>query len=72
MIQSNKHKNQDLVNEKKKAIPDKEEVKEDDCNKIEKAPKTEIKNAHASGMGALERSEENINNGNPEDNGIAY
>ena len=34
-------------------------AKKEDCNGIEKATSTQVKNAHAAGIGALERSNEN-------------
>ena len=59
MRQDHKYKDQDLFNDKERHThKHKENTGNDDSNGIEKLTSSKVKNAHASGMGALERSNE--------------
>ena len=61
MIRSNNQKDPELFNKtpgyKEK---NKGDIKEPECTDSQALTKTEVKNAHATGLGALERSEENL------------
>lgn len=77
MTHGHKHKNKHLLKENKvenqQRKRNREEIKQDDSRGGEK---TEIKNAHASGIGALGRSEENqiekLNNDDLENDEAVY
>jgi hypothetical protein len=73
MRQSHNHKEQDLFNneERNRDKGNKEEEKKEISDKGKRKVSSEIKNAHAAGTGALERSkerqiEDSVNNSNDE------
>jgi hypothetical protein len=66
MTQGHKYNAQNLFNEEESRGQKKQEGSNtDDCSGIGKPASSQVKNAHAAGMGALERSNENqIEKGN--------
>jgi hypothetical protein len=60
MTQGHKHNAQNLFDEQESRGQKKlEDSNTDDCSGIGKPTSSQVKNAHAAGMGALERSDEN-------------